>query len=113
MKKIYVKPEAFSVAFAVNENIAFSGDVTNSSGGYIKYIQSGEGCNKMLSNTGISTGLKEGCIDYEQMKDNLMNSVDAVHGSDFMELVKILEKLEAEKKDFVCAGPAGVIPLSE
>jgi hypothetical protein len=42
-----------------------------------------------------------------------MNSVDPVHGTDFKELVKILEKLEADKKDFVCAGPAGVIPLSE
>jgi hypothetical protein len=36
-----------------------------------------------------------------------------VYGSDFEELVDILEKLEADKKDFICAGPAGVIPLSE
>lgn len=112
MKKIYVKPEAFSVAFAVNENIAFSGDVTNSSGGEIKYIQSGDGCNKMLSNTGIATGLKEGCLDYDHMMNHIMNREDPVYGTDFEELVGILEKLEADKKDFVCAGPAG-LPISE
>jgi hypothetical protein len=54
MKKIYVKPEAFSVAFAVNENIATSGDIstTDSSDGFVKYIQNGDNCNKLLSNTG-------------------------------------------------------------
>jgi hypothetical protein len=104
MKKIYVKPEAFSVAFAVNENIAFSGVVTDSSGGMIKYIQSYEGCNKFLSNTGIATGLKEGCINYEHMMNHIIAREDAVYGTDFKELVSILNKLKEEEKDFVCAG---------
>jgi hypothetical protein len=105
MKKIYVKPEAFSVAFAVNENIAFSGDVTMSSGGEIKYIQSGEGCNKLLSNTGIATGLKEGCIEYQHMMEKITNRDDPVYGKDIHELAAILAKIEEEKGDFVCAGP--------
>lgn len=106
MKKVYVKPEAFSVAFAVNENIAFSGVVTNSSGGMIKYIQVADGCNKLLSNTGIATGLKEGCIDYDHAMQHLMNREDPVYGTDFLELYAHLNKLKEEGKDFVCAGAA-------
>jgi hypothetical protein len=105
MKKIYVKPEAFSVAFAVNENIAMSGDITMSSGGKIKYIQIGEGCNKFLSNTGIATGLKEGCIDYDHMMGHIAERKDPVYGTDLGELNAILAELEKNEKDFVCAGP--------
>lgn len=105
MKKIYVKPQAFSVAFAVNENIAFSGGVTSSSGGEVKYIQSYDGCNKLLSNTGIATGLKEGCIDYKHMMGHIAVRVDPEHGTDLIELNKILEKLIENGEDFVCAGP--------
>jgi hypothetical protein len=115
MKKIYVKPEAFSVAFAVNENIATSGNITStpSSGGFVKYIQIGENCNKLLSQTGIATGLKEGCIDYDHMMNHLMNREDPVYGTDFGELVKILEDLKERKEDFVCIGPAGIVPLPD
>jgi hypothetical protein len=109
MKKIYVKPEAFSVAFAVNENIAFSGDITMSSGGEIKYVQSGEGCNKFLSNTGIATGLKEGCINYDHMIGHIKARPDEKFGTDFLELVEIMKKIEKEQGNFVCAGPN--IPL--
>lgn len=105
MKKIYVKPQASSVAFAVNENIAFSGEITMSSGGEVKYIQSYDGCNKFLSNTGIATGLKEGCIDYQHMMDKIIVREDPVYGTDLFELNKILEDLEKKKQDFVCAGP--------
>jgi hypothetical protein len=105
MKKIYVKPEAFSVAFAVNENIAFSGDITMSSGGEIKYVQSGEGCNKFLSNTGIATGLKEGCIDYNHMMGHISLREDPKYGTDLKELDAILAKLAENEQDFVCAGP--------
>lgn len=105
MKKIYVKPEAFSVAFAVNENIAFSGDVTMSSGGKIKYIQTGEGCNKFLSNTGIATGLKDGCIDYDHMMAHIKDRKDPEFGTDLDELNAILAKLAENEQDFVCAGP--------
>jgi hypothetical protein len=105
MKKIYVKPEAFSVAFAVNENIAFSGDITMSSRGEVKYIQSGEGCNKLLSNTGIATGLKEGCIDYNHMMGHISLREDPKYGTDLKELDAILAKLAENNQDFVCAGP--------
>ncbi len=105
MKKIYVKPQASSVAFAVNENIAFSGEITMSSGGEVKYIQSYDGCNTFLSNTGIATGLLEGCIDYQEMMDNIGARLDPDHGTDLLELNKILKELEENKQDFVCAGP--------
>ena len=107
MKKIYVKPQASSVAFAVNENIAFSGEITMSSGGEVKYIQSYDGCNKFLSNTGIATGLKEGCINYDHMMGHIMNRPDesGVYKTDFDELVAIMKKIEKESGNFVCAGP--------
>lgn len=105
MKKIYVKPEAFSVAFAVNENIAFSGEITMSSGTEVKYIQSYEGCNKILSNTGIATGLKEGCIEYQDMMEKIGERKDPIYGTDLLELAAILAKIEKDKGDFICAGP--------
>ena len=86
MKKIYVKPEAFSVAFAVNENIAFSGEITMSSGTEVKYIQSYEGCNKFLMET-------------------IGDRKDPIYGTDLLELAAILAKIEKDKGDFVCAGP--------
>ena len=106
MKKTYVKPAAVSVAFAVNENIALSGFLANTEGGVVKYVNhSGGNCNKYLSTTGIATGLKEGCVDYEHMMNNLMNQKDEKFGTDFNELMSILDELKKNKQDFACVVP--------
>lgn len=103
MKKTYVKPVAVSVAFAVNENIALSGFLAKTEGGVVKYVNhSGGNCNKYLSTTGIATGLKEGCVDYEHMMYHLMNRENPVKGADFEKLMAILAELEKNKQDFAC-----------
>lgn len=103
MKKTYVKPAAFSVAFAVNENIALSGFLAKTEGGEVKYVNhSGGNCNKYLSTTGIETGLKEGCIDYDHMMKHIMEREDPVYGTDFAELMKILADLEKAGQNFAC-----------
>jgi hypothetical protein len=65
----------------------------------------GEGCNKFLSNTGIATGLKEGCIDYDHMMSHIKERKDPVYTTDLGELEAILAELYKNKQDFVCAGP--------
>jgi hypothetical protein len=38
------------------------------------------------------------------MMNHIIAREDAVYGTDFKELVSILNKLKEEEKDFVCAG---------
>ena len=106
MKKTYVKPEAFSVAFAVNENIATS-IFTESADGTITYVQSVEGCNKYINSTQISTGLKDGCTDITHVMEHLKDRLEDANyiGSDLATLAALLAKLEAtgQTNDFICA----------
>ena len=104
MKKIYVKPEAFSVAFAVNENIAFSGWITNTEGGAVVYTNhAGGNCNKYLSTVGIETGLKEGCIDYDHMMGHLAARPNEKYGNDLEALMALLNEYKDANKPFPCA----------
>lgn len=111
MKKIYVKPEAFSVAFAVNENIAISGQITSSADGVITYVQAVEGCNKYINGTEISTGLREGCYDINHVMQHLQDRQNAgnMEDEDLVALGKMLEELQAAANatggvpNFVCA----------
>lgn len=104
MKKIYVKPEAFSVAFAVNENIAFSGWITNTQTGAVLYMNhAGGNCNKFLSTTQIETGLKEGCIDFGHMLGHLANRPNEKYGNDLKALEALLKEYKEAEKPFPCA----------
>lgn len=104
MKKIYVKPEAMTVAFAVNENIATSGFYTEDLDGVVSYKQQEEGCNDILNGTSIETGLEDGNYDINDVMDSLANRIQAGGGSALEELKAILDDLlKQEDPHFVCA----------
>ena len=66
MKKLYVKPTADSIAYAVNENIAISGDIVTGDPGDVGYQQTGmEQCNLYIANTGVATGVLPGVTNIQ------------------------------------------------
>jgi hypothetical protein len=104
MKKIYVKPEAMTVAFAVNENIATSGFYTEDLEGVVTYKQDEVGCNDILNGTNIETGLPDGETDINLVMVHLEQMISqTTNQSALEELWAILKMLKNESKPFVCA----------
>jgi hypothetical protein len=104
MKKIYVKPEAMTVAFAVNENIATSGFYTEAEDGVVTYKQDEVGCNDILNGTNIETGLPDGETDINMVMKHLEQMISqTTNQSALKELWAVLNMLKDEKKPFVCA----------
>jgi hypothetical protein len=104
MKKIYVKPEAMTVAFAVNENIATSGFYTEDLDGVVTYKQDEVGCNDILNGTNIETGLPDGETDINMVMKHLEQMINqTTNQSALAELWDVLNMLKDEKKPFVCA----------
>lgn len=107
MKKVYVRPVASSVAFAVNENIATSASqILN---GVVSYVQAVEDCNKIINSTSIETGLAPGVTSIEIVLENLRNQMSTLTGSALEELAAILAAIEkayhenGEAANFNCA----------
>lgn len=104
MKKIYVKPEAMTVTFAVNENIATSGFYTEDLEGVVTYKQDEVGCNDILNGTHIETGLPDGETDIKKVMEYLEQTIShTTNESALKELWDVLNMLKDEKKPFVCA----------
>lgn len=114
MKKLYVKPTATNVAYAVNENIALSvgnmdtivGDPSD-----ITYINVDRSlCNKEVANTGIASGLIPGCTNIHHVLAKLQAAAKPFEGTpeyentDFMKLWNIVDSIRENKtpEDFAC-----------
>ena len=108
MKKLYVKPTASNVAYAVNENIALSLKYNIGDPGNITYINVERSlCNKEIANTGIPTGLIPGCTNIEHVMRNLKEAAEAsgdIQNSDFMKLWQLVQDINNNNtpEDFTC-----------
>ncbi len=112
MKKLYVKPTATNVAYAVNENIALSvGKPVAGDPSDITYINVDRSlCNKEVANTGIASGLIPGCTNIHHVMAKLQAAAKPFEGTpeyettDFMKLWNIVEAMRKNEtpEDFTC-----------
>jgi hypothetical protein len=105
MKKLYMKPTASSVEYAVNENIAISTglDMDNILGapGDISYQNTDRSlCNKVIINTGVETGVLPGVTNIHQVLAALALAAEpykkdpvAYANTPFMQLKNALDQL--------------------
>ena len=71
MKKLYMKPVASNIAYAVNENIAKSGFIVGDPGD-VDYTQFDRSeCTRVIINTGVETGVLPGVTNIHEVLNAL------------------------------------------
>ncbi len=104
MKKFYVKPTATSVAYAVNENIAISGNPVAGDPSDIHYVNIERSlCNTVVANTGVETGILPGVTNINEVlaalalaAEPFKNDPVAYANTPFMQLKNALDQLGPE-----------------
>ncbi len=101
MKKLYVKPVAMNVVYAVNENISLSGIFVDP--GKLSFNHAVADCNKYLNHTTIETGLPDGPNpDAAAAMKYIIDHQDLYSAENWNKFQEMLAGLTSGGSQFIC-----------